>query len=171
MRVSMGIFKNRHGTWFAQQRVPADLQEAVARVLGDETTTRKFLKKSLGTPDRKEAQTRAATVLLEFSQTLAKARALVADRPVRSTLSAIEIKRIAEAHYALMLEGDEVERREGTGSEPIFQSVAKQLAAAGVEFNTPFSTEPHTRPGLSDREIIKRQETTESSRHILGAGK
>lgn len=52
---------------------------------------------------------------------------------------------------------DEEERQEGTGSEPIFQSVAQQLAAAGVEFNTPFKVGELPEAGLSDREVFKRE--------------
>ena len=32
-RVSMGIIKDRNGTYYVQRKVPARLQEAVARVL------------------------------------------------------------------------------------------------------------------------------------------
>ncbi|MDA9465093.1 hypothetical protein XH87_10905 [Bradyrhizobium sp. CCBAU 53415] len=34
---------------------------------------------------------------------------------------------------AARLANDEEERREGTGSEPLFQSIAEQLNAAGIE--------------------------------------
>jgi integrase len=57
-----------------------------------------------------------------------------------------------------MLANDEEERREGTGSEPGFQSVAKQLAEAGIEHQSPFAIGPVPEAGLSDREIIKRQQ-------------
>ena len=33
MRLLMGVSKNRHGTYYAIKKVPAHLQEAVARVL------------------------------------------------------------------------------------------------------------------------------------------
>ena len=48
VRVSMGIIKDRHGTFYIQRRVPERLQEAVARVLNT-GERRVFLKKSLGT--------------------------------------------------------------------------------------------------------------------------
>lgn len=35
MRALMGLIKDRHGTWCAQQSVPDRLQVAVARVLGN----------------------------------------------------------------------------------------------------------------------------------------
>ncbi|WP_283814968.1 hypothetical protein [Bradyrhizobium neotropicale] len=40
---------------------------------------------------------------------------------------------MAEAYYAARLANDEEERREGTGSEPLFQSIAEQFNAAGIE--------------------------------------
>ena len=40
----------------------------------------------------------------------------------------------------------------------VFQAVAKQLTAAGVEFRTPFSVGPLPEAGLSDREVFKREE-------------
>jgi hypothetical protein len=56
---------------------------------------------------------------------------------------------------------DEEERREGTGSEPVFQKIAKQLDAAGAEYETTFAIGPSPEAGLSDREIIKRENTLE----------
>jgi len=60
-----------------------------------------------------------------------------------------------------MLAADEEERREGTGSEPLFQSIAAQLSAAGIEYNTPFNVGSVPEAGLSDREIYKRTDTLE----------
>jgi integrase len=65
---------------------------------------------------------------------------------------------MAEIHYAVMLETDETVRREGTGSEAGFQSIAAQLTAAGVEFKTPFSIGALPDAGLSPREVYKRAE-------------
>lgn len=45
---------------------------------------------------------------------------------------------MAESYYASVLGSDEEERQEGTGSEPLFQSIAQQFAVAGIDFNTPF---------------------------------
>ena len=67
----------------------------------------------------------------------------------------------ARSNYAAMLANDEDERRDGTGSEPIFQSVAEQLNAAGIEYQTPFAVGATPEAGLSDREIIKREGTLE----------
>lgn len=64
---------------------------------------------------------------------------------------------MAEFYYASLLAVDEEERQEGTGSEPIFQSVAAQLTAAGIAFNTPFKIGELPEAGLSDREVFKRE--------------
>ena len=49
MRVLMGLIKDRHGTYYAQRRVPERLQEAVALVLNSGRPRQVFLKKSLWT--------------------------------------------------------------------------------------------------------------------------
>jgi hypothetical protein len=54
-------------------------------------------------------------------------------------MSDTQIKRMAESFYATMLADDEEERREGTGSEPVFQKIAKQLIEAGIAYETPFA--------------------------------
>ncbi len=87
-----------------------------------------------------------------------EAEQLLAVRPMRESLSATEIKRLAEIYYAVMLEHDETVRREGTGTEPGFQSIAAQLAAAGLEVNTPFAVGALPEAGLSAREVYKRAE-------------
>ena len=59
MRLLMGISKNRHGTYAARKKVPAHLQEAVARVLDNSKRRQVWLQRSLGTKDIKEANRRA----------------------------------------------------------------------------------------------------------------
>ena len=103
MRVLMGISKNRHGTYYAIKQVPKPLQEAVARVLDNGKARQVWLKRSLGTKDAERANRVAKPVLIEFDNTLDRARALIAERPVRSSLSPVEIKRMAEYHYAKKL--------------------------------------------------------------------
>jgi len=49
MRAMMGLIKDRHGTYYAQRKVPPRLQEAVAHVLNSDRHRQVFLKKSLGT--------------------------------------------------------------------------------------------------------------------------
>jgi hypothetical protein len=132
MRVLMGLIRDRHGTYYAQRRVPERLQEGVARVLNSDKQRQVFLKKSLGTKSAKAANVAATHVLASFDRILADAETLLKERPVVSSLNVAQIKRITESYYASVLHDDEEERREGTGSEPIFQGIARQLAAAGV---------------------------------------
>lgn len=152
----MGLIKDRNGTYYAQRRVPERLQEAVARVLNSGRERQVFLKKSLGTKSVKAANVAATHVLADFDRTLADAEALLKERPVIPSLTDAQIKRMAESYYAAMLANDEEVRREGTGSEPLFQSIAEQLSAAGIEYQTPFAVGAVPEAGLSDREIVKR---------------
>lgn len=156
--------KDRHGnvlSYYVQRKVPERLQEAVARVLNSEREKLVFLKKSLGTKDAKAANIAATHVLADFDRTFAAAEALLTERPVLRSLTDAQIKRMAEHHYAAMLADDEEERRDGTGSESVFQSVAQQLRQAGVEVQTPYAVGALPEAGLSDREITKRTETLE----------
>jgi integrase len=154
----MGLMKDRHGTWYARVKVPDRLQEAVARVLDKGKDRQTFLKKSLGTKELKAANVRAKPIQAGFDRVFGEAEQLLAARPMRESLSPIEIKRMAEIYYASMLDADETTRREGTGSEAGFQSIAQQLIAAGVKFKTPFSIGPLPEAGLSAREVYKRAE-------------
>lgn len=159
MRALMGLIKDRHGTYYAQRKVPERLQEAVARVLNSDKPKQVFLKKSLGTKVVREANVAATHVLADFNRIIGEAEALLKEQPVVPALSDTQIKRMAESYYATMMADDEEERREGTGSEPVFQRIAKQLDAAGVEYETPFTVGDLPEAGLSDREIIKREQT------------
>jgi integrase len=158
VRALMGTMKDRHGTYYARVRVPERLQVAVARVLDQGKERQGFLKKSLSTKDLKEANIRAKPVLAGFDRVFGEAEQLLAARPMRESLNATEIKRLTEIYYASMLDTDETVRREGTGSEVGFQSIAAQLTAAGVEFKTPFNIGALPEAGLSDREVYKRAE-------------
>jgi hypothetical protein len=60
-----------------------------------------------------------------------------------------------------MLAEDEEERREGTGSELLFQDIAQQLSEAGFRAQTSFAVAEPPGAGLSDRELVKRAETLE----------
>jgi hypothetical protein len=165
-RVSMGIIRDRHGTYYVQKKVPDRLQEAVARVLDSDETRRVFLKKSLGTKSLKEAKVAAPHVVADFNRIIGEAEALLKEQPVVTALTDVQIKRMAESYYATMLADDEEERREGTGSEPLFQSIAEQLNAAGIEYRTPWTVGTVPEAGLSDREIYKRTDTLEFDRAI-----
>lgn len=157
----MRIIQDRHGTYYVQQRVPERLQEAVARVLDADEPRRVFLKKSLGTKNLKEATAAAPHVLAGFGRIIGQAEALLKEQPVVTVLTDAQIKRMAESYYATLLAEDEEERREGTGSEPVFQKVAKQLDAAGVEYETPFTVGALPEAGMSERELIKQVELVE----------
>jgi hypothetical protein len=77
-------------------------------------------------------------------------------------VSEILIERMAAYLYTWMLEEDEEIRRDGTGSEELFQDIAQQLCDAGIPFSTPFATTGKNRPfGLSDRELLKVREDTD----------
>ncbi len=154
----MGLMKDRHGTYYARVKVPERLQAAVARVLDQGKERQSFLKKSLATKDLKTANVRAKPIQAGFDRVLGEAEQLLTARPMRENLSAVEIKRMAEIYYAYRLDRDENTRREGTGTEPGFQSIAAQLTAAGVEFKTPFAIAALPEAGLSDREVYKRAE-------------
>jgi integrase len=100
MRALMGLIKNRHGTYYAQKMVPARLQDAVAQVLGNGKAKQVWLKKSLGTKMVGEANVRAKPVQMGFDRIIAQAEARLKERPLRSSLSPVEIKRITEYYYA-----------------------------------------------------------------------
>ena len=81
MRAMMGLIKDRHGTYYAQKKVPDRLQAAVARVRGTDKARLVFLKKSLGTKSLRDANVRAKHVLAEFDRTLMDAEALLKPSP------------------------------------------------------------------------------------------
>jgi hypothetical protein len=94
-RASMGIIKDRHGTYYVQRKVPERLQEAVARVVDADEPRRVFLKKSLGTKVLKEAKGAAPHVLADFNRIIGEAEALLKEQPVVTVLSDAQIKRMA----------------------------------------------------------------------------
>ena len=159
MRVIMGVLKSKDGVYYVRKKVPAKLEEAVSRVLGAPRQRVSWLKRSLRTKDLREANIRAKPALIEFDRTLARAAALLDDLPKRNNLSDAEIERIADYHYATILGEDEDVRRDGTGSEELYQSVAKQLAEAGVAAEAHFAANPRPTFGLSNREMEKLQES------------
>src|SRR5215475_13739520 len=116
MRRLMGVIKDRHGTYYAQQRVPEPLQAAVARVLGSNKPRQVFLKKSLGTKVPKEASIRSKIIQVGFDQILKRASDLIAPQDVpptnRQSLNSAEIVRMAETFFGQLLAEDD-ERRFG----------------------------------------------------------
>jgi hypothetical protein len=49
------LIKNTAGVWCVQRKVPERLQAAVARLNGSKKAAQAYLKRSLGTKDRREA--------------------------------------------------------------------------------------------------------------------
>ncbi len=128
MRLLMGITKSRHGTtYYAIKKVPPRLQEAVARVLDNGKLRQVWLKRSLSTKDANEANKRAKAVLTEFDHTLERAEALTSLRPLRTSLSAVEIKRMAEYHYASKLASHDEYLRIGPENERAMRELDPDL--------------------------------------------
>lgn len=155
----MGVLRNRHGTYVVRKKVPNGHEEAVARVLADGRSRVSWLQRSLGTKDLRTANTAAMPVLMAFDATLAKAAALLSPTPRRESLSASEIAVMAEYHYASMLGEDEDVRRDGSGSEQVYQEVAKQFAELGIAAATGFDRQPTPAFGMSEREVIQNQQS------------
>jgi integrase len=134
MRAAMGVIKDRHGTYYAQQKVPERLQQAVAVVLGNGKTRRAYLKKSLGTKDLKTANRVVKLVQIEFDRVLQEAESLVhnADKPLvpRTTLTDAEITRIAEYIFAKGLALDERMRFGGREEWQLLDDQARREAQA-----------------------------------------
>jgi hypothetical protein len=154
MRALMGLIKDRHGTYYARRKVPERLQGAVARILDKDEARQVWLKKSLGTKVLAEANVRAKPVLMGFDRVFAQAEAQLKERPLRTTISDAEIKRIADYFYAHELAADEELRVDGRGDDPLFASVHRQLTEAGVQFTTPYDLKSLTLEpgrGLSPR--------------------
>jgi integrase len=154
VRVGMGLIKNEHGVWCVRRKVPKHLEEAVATVLSASKSRQPWLKRSLRTKDEKRAKLLSKPVMMEFDRVIADAEALVAERPVRTELTETEIKQISDYFYAHELCADEELRADGVGDDPLFADIHRQLAEAGIEFETPFAIEKNG-SGLSDRMMNK----------------
>lgn len=131
----MGLFKNRHAVYFAQKRVPEELQCAVAEVLQTGRPRQVFLKRSLNTKDPREARVRAMSVLLEFDHILGMAAKRAATAPVKRELSEREIALVADYVYAREL-ADHEEWRAG-GREKWRALYARLKATADHEVGLP----------------------------------
>ena len=163
MRAMMGVIKDRHGTYYARHKVPDRLQETVACLLDNGKPKQVWLKKSLGTKVLSEANVRAKPVQMEFDQIIGRAEAQLKARPLRTSISDIEIKRIADYFYAHELEGDEETREDGRGSDPLYASVHQQLTEAGVEFTGSYDLKSLTLEpghGLSPRMMRQIEDDT-----------
>jgi hypothetical protein len=158
MYVGMGLRKNEHGVFVVRIPVPKHLQEPIARVLSNGKDRQAYLQKSTGTKDKTEAKRIAVDVLAGFRKTLDEAEALLAERPLRTSLSQAEIDRIAEFYYATVLAADEDFTTEGhQADEDLVRSVARQLADAGIEYDMPAPLDAQRPPyGLTNRQVTKR---------------
>ena len=94
----MGLMKDRHGTSYARVKVPERLQVAVARVLDQGEDRQSFLKTFLSTKDLKAANVHAKPIQAGFDRVFSEAVQLLAASPIRASLSATEIKRLAEIY-------------------------------------------------------------------------
>lgn len=74
MRLLMGIIKDRHGTFYARKKVPKNLETAVAKITDAGKPRVSWLKVSLRTKDRKQANTEAKAHLARFDRILAELR-------------------------------------------------------------------------------------------------
>jgi integrase len=160
----MGLIKDRHGTYYARHKVPERLQAVVARILDNGKARQVWLKKSLGTKVVAQANVRAKPVQMEFDRILAQAEAKLKKHPLRTSLSDIEIKRIADFFYAHELAGDDELRMDGRGDDPMYASIHEQLTEAGIEFDTRYDPKSLTLEpgrGLSPRMMEKIREDTE----------
>jgi hypothetical protein len=97
MRLMPYLIKNDVGTWCVQRKVPTELQALVAQIENRKRKTPKarqvYLRRSLGTDNKREANHRANLALAELDQILNEARAL-ANLPgptCRDSLNAAEI--------------------------------------------------------------------------------
>lgn len=148
MRALMGLNKDRHGTYYARQKVPIRLQEAVAHVLDNNKTKQVWLKRSLGTKDLPKANVRAKPVLMEFDRIIAQAETLLKARPVRTSLSDAEIKRMAEYTYALALRTNDKFMREAPEEEAEFRRFEE------AEHGSQEWVEPVPEYGLSGGQLL-----------------
>ena len=67
MRAMNGVSKNRHGVYYVRKKVPKQLEQATAEILGNGKSRQVFLKRSLDTKDLREANIRAKPVLIADS--------------------------------------------------------------------------------------------------------
>ncbi len=96
MRAMRDLIKDRHGTYYAQRKVPERLQRAVAVIEKHSKDRKPFLKKSLGTKVLSQANITAKPVLMEFDRILRAAEVMKDAKPTtRASLSPAEINRMA----------------------------------------------------------------------------
>ena len=156
----MGVIKDRHGTYYAQQRVPQRLQKAVARVLGCKKPRQVFLKKSLGTKVLKAANVRAKPVLAGFDRIIRDATAIASQATAvpapRSSLNATEIARMSEAVYGKLLADDEAFRFGGRAF--IAEGVEWMRRNEDADFELPYRLESVREYGWHPEQLAQQKE-------------
>jgi hypothetical protein len=157
-RLLMGVIKDRHGTYHAQQKVPERLQAAVAQVRGLERDRQVNLKASLGTKDLKTANARALSVLAGFDRIIRDAKALVLQpkvrQPLRESLNSAELTRMAEALYGKLLEDDATWR---FGGRAQLARGEAWLRREGVEFTPHYRLDEVPEYGWSDEQLSEQK--------------
>jgi hypothetical protein len=132
MRVMMGLLKDRHGTYYARHKVPLRLQVAIARILENGKAKQVWLKRSLGTKKLQEAHVRAKPVQMEFDRIIARAEETLKARPMRTSLSDAEIKRMAEYTYAQALAAHDAYIREAPEEEADQRKLIEAIGGAAA---------------------------------------
>jgi hypothetical protein len=138
--------------------VPDRLREPVSRVLGkDKQQQQVWLQRSTGTKQQAEAKRRAPAIMTALAKVRQDAEELLAERPLRTTLSDQEITRLSEWHYANVLAADEAFTTEGTAEdEALVRSIADQFTEAGIKYDVPYPLDAKPPAyGLSNRQLIK----------------
>jgi hypothetical protein len=146
MWVLMGVTKNEHGVYHARRKVPKHLRKAVAQVLGRNSDEQAWLKRSLGTKDLKKANVLAKPVLMSFDAIFAQAEALRETKPVRTSLTQIEIGRMGEYHFATLLSRHDLAVRLGPENELDFR---QEVADQQIDW-----VEPVQKHGLSGGQML-----------------
>jgi len=146
----MNVLKNRHGVYYVRKKVPKRLEQATAQVLGNGKPRQTFLMKSLGTKELAEAKRKAPSVLMQFDRVLAQAGVRIAERPLRTTLSELEITRIADHVFVATLANDE---RWRFGGREYQREAIAALNKQGIEV-APFIPTEHLPPfGIAEEQL------------------
>jgi hypothetical protein len=178
MRLMPYLVKNDAGNWCVQRKVPSALQALVAQIENRKRKTPKarqvYLRRSLGTDNKREATHRAKHALAELDQILseARARANQLSPARRDSLNAAEITRMSEAFYAKMLADDEASRFGGRAY--VAQSVEWIRRNENPEFELPYPLESVPEFGWSPEELAfqkaREAEELETMREALACG-
>jgi hypothetical protein len=142
--------------FYFRVKVPVDLQR---HYLNREGKPRQELTKSLKTADRRLAEERFKVEDLKQDQEFQALRRK-ADTSLRSTLSDVEIERLAALQLYSLMEEDEASRINGSGDGDVFADAARRLQIAGARAS--FSeAQASARFGMSARDFQKTSETLE----------